>query len=464
MFSPFDTSLESLAAPDLERLRDVAEGWYVEYKSELSKAVDIAKSISALANTHGGWVFYGVMEKSKEESVAGSFPGIVATDADGSLQRIRQAVAQHMNPAAHFDARAVAGNGGSVGMDRVVICVRVPQSLAAPHVHSSGRIYRRVADGSEPAPENDRHLLEQLFRRADDLKKDFADWVGRDPEFSEGERKAPYLRLMLIADPWGDDLPWLETSVAKLKPMFAEPIGLVGSAPFDTIYTSSRGFVARQARNNDPHNLGLTWRLRESLVSDIYLPLNLHAAESPGLLLDVLRGYEQAERFIRLLQARSYSSPRVVDLNFVFGLLVGVVEIQRRLLAAAEWTKPYFVKARLLNVWRTVPFMDVDAILEGFEADGLPVCLDDVVTAPSGTDPETFQEISQMAEVNGEEARILLQALVMLVPIARAWGLPLELDRQMEPPLFQRLQEAGSRAMAVQARKAHERGEGARRV
>lgn len=464
MFSPFDTSLESLAAPDLERLRDVAEGWYVEYKSELSKAVDIAKSISALANTHGGWVFYGVMEKSKEESVAGSFPGIVAKDADASLQRIRQAVAQHMNPAAHFDARSVTGNGGSVGVDRVVICVRVPRSLAAPHVHSSGRIYRRVADGSEPVPENDRHLLEQLFRRADHLRKDFAGWVGRDPEFSEGERKAPYLRLMLIADPWGDELPWLETSVAKLKPMFAETTGLVGSAPFDTIYTSSRGFVARQTRNNDPHNLGLTWRLRESLVSDIYLPLNLHAADSPEWLLDVLRGYEQAERFVRLLQATSYSSPRVVDLNFVFSLLVGVVEIQRRLLAEANWTKPYFVKARLLNVWRTVPFLDVDAVLEGFEADGLPVCLDDVVTAPSGTDPETFQKVSQMAEVKGEEARILLQALVMFAPIARAWGLPLQLERQMEPPLFQRLQEAGSRATAVQVRKAHERGERARRV
>ena len=59
LFSPFDNQLESLSAPDLERLRDVAEGWYIEYKSEVSKAPDIAKSISALANTYGGWIFYG---------------------------------------------------------------------------------------------------------------------------------------------------------------------------------------------------------------------------------------------------------------------------------------------------------------------------------------------------------------------------------------------------------------------
>lgn len=463
MFSPFDNTLEILAAADLERLRDVAEGWYIEYKSELSKASDIAKSVSALANTYGGWVFYGVEEKSKAEPVAGSFPGIAEKDVDATLQRIRQAVAQHMNPAAHFDVRAVRGDGGSLAADRVVLCVRVPQSLAAPHVHASGRIYRRVADGSEPKAESDRHLLEQLFRRSDQLRKDFADWVDRDPEFSKAECKAPYLRLMMIADPWGDENPWLATSVAELKPLFARGTGLVGALPFDTIYTSSRGYVARQAIDNDPHNLGPTWRFRESLVSDVYVPLNLYDVDSPWRLIEHLEGYEQADRFITLLKTRQYSSPRVVDLNILFSALVGIVETQRRLLAKANWVKPYFVKARLLNVWRTVPFLDVDAVIDCFESDGLPVCLDGVVTTPTGSDPETFQKIEPMVDVESEEARILLQALVMLEPIARAWGLPPALERELDPPFFQRLQAAGTRAMQVQASKAHKKNEQPRR-
>ena len=434
----------------------MAEGWYVEYKSELSKAPDIAKSVSALANTYGGWIFYGVEEKSKAEPFAGAFPGIDAADADPALQRIRQAVAQQMNPAAHFDARAVAGDGVIFAADRVVICLRVPRSLAAPHVHTTGRIYRRVADGSEPKPENDRHLLDQLFRRSDDLRKEFAEWVDRDPELSRGEEKVPYLRLMMIADPWGDESPWLETNTAELKPLFAERPGVVSSVPFDVIYTSSRGYVARQG-GNDPHNLGLTWRFRESLVSDVYIPLTFHAVDSPWLLHDLLDGYEQADRFVELLEAKGYSSPRVVDLNLLFNVLVGVVEIQRRLLAKANWSKSYFVKARLLNVWRTVPFLDVDVVMDGFEADGLPVCLDGVVTAPSGGDPESFQEVQPMLDAQVEAARILLQALVVLEPIARAWGLPAVIERDLQPPMYERLQAAGIRGIEVQRRRLEER-------
>ncbi|MBL9070609.1 MAG: hypothetical protein JNM03_11550 [Sphingopyxis sp.] len=81
----------------------------------------------------------------------------------------------------------------------------MPQSLSAPHVHRSGQIYRRVADGSEPRPENDRYLLDQLFRRGDELRREFAEWVDRDPEFSKSEENIPFLRLMMICDPWREE-------------------------------------------------------------------------------------------------------------------------------------------------------------------------------------------------------------------------------------------------------------------
>ena len=40
-----------------------------------------------------------------------------------------------------------------------MVVVEIPQSRAAPHVHKDGRIYRRVADASEPKPETDRLSL-----------------------------------------------------------------------------------------------------------------------------------------------------------------------------------------------------------------------------------------------------------------------------------------------------------------
>lgn len=174
-YSPFGKELKDLEAANLLALRQAAEGWYIEYKREVPNAASIAKSISAFANTYGGWVFYNVKEKSKEDAVAGAFPGVPRADVDASLQRIRQAVAGQVNPSPHFDMKVLWGPCAEIGLaaDHAVICVQVAWSPAAPHVHKSGQIYRRVADGSEPRPEGDRFVLDQLFRRADDVRKQY---------------------------------------------------------------------------------------------------------------------------------------------------------------------------------------------------------------------------------------------------------------------------------------------------
>jgi hypothetical protein len=452
-YTPFQRPLEDLTADDLEQLKTTSEGWYVEYKREVPNASAVAKSISAFANTYGGWVFYGVDEVSKENPVAGAFPGIPVGEVDANLQRIRQAVAGHLDPAPHFDVKVLYGPSDiGLAADSGVICIRVPQSFTAPHVHRSGQIYRRVADGSEPKPENDRHLLDQLFRRSDELREDFEKWVNRDPEFSKGEEEAPYLRLMMVVDPWREEEPWLEIEEAELRDIFSVPSGLVSSVPFDTLYTSASGFIARQVNVNDPHNLGLTWRFRQSLASDVLIPLNFYSVDHRWRLIEQLEGYEQALPFIDMLERKNYASPRIVDLNLLFNLLVGVVEIQRRLLARAGWTRPFYVKAKLLNVWRTAPFLDIAAVLERFETFGLPMCLDQNVTSPPGTAPETFNEVSAFDDVKDEFARVLLQALTLFAPIARAWGLPGHLD-DVSPPYFTQLQQAGVRALKVQDRR-----------
>ncbi len=108
-YSPFDKDLKDLEAESLSILRQVSEGWYIEYKREVPNATSIAKSISAFANTYGGWLFFGVVERSKEDTVAGEFPGIAGVQIDASLQRIRQAAASHVNPAPHFDCKVLWG-------------------------------------------------------------------------------------------------------------------------------------------------------------------------------------------------------------------------------------------------------------------------------------------------------------------------------------------------------------------
>jgi hypothetical protein len=454
-YTPFGKELQALVVDDLENLKQASEGWYIEYKREIPNAKAIAKSISAFANTYGGWLFFGVQEGSKEHPVAGAFPGIPRTELDATLQRMRKAVAEHANPSPHFETKVLLGPCEKIGLskDRAVVCVRIPWSANAPHIHKSGVIYRRVSDASEPRPENDRFVLDQLWRRAEDFRREYEEWHNHDPEFSEGETEQPYVRLMLTADLWKDRDAWLDASIDEIRTILGATQGLMSAIPFDTVYTSAGGFVGRQLSGNNPHNLTLTWHLRRTLVSDVLIPLPLYTPSDPKVLLHEMHGYESIERFVSLLERYNHTSPRVVDLNYLFNILIGVAEIQKRLAARAAWKHSYFVKAKLLNAWRTTPFIDVSTILDNFERYGPPMCLDSNVTSPLGTDPNTFIEISDYTKVDSEHTRILIQSVLIFSPIARALGIPTGLDYDKEGQFneyYEALQQAGRRAIEFQ--------------
>jgi hypothetical protein len=456
-YSPFDKDFKDLQPADLLQLKQASEGWYIEYKREVPNALAIAKSISALANTYGGWLFLGVAEESKENSVAGEFPGIARSELDGVLQRIRKSVADLLSPAAHYEVSSLLGPVDAIGLaeDRAVICVSVPRSMSAPHIHKSGVIYRRVADASEPRPENDRFVLDQLWRRSDELRKQYRDWHESDPEFSDQERHMPYIRLMFIADKWNDRDVWIGSDDQAVRDAMSATKGIVGAMPFDTVHTSADGYVGRQLIGNDVQNLTITWRLRRNLTSDIYIPLTLYQCSSIEELRLQLNGYQYAGQYIQMLSKHRTSALRVVDLNFLFSAMIGVIEVQRRLCSLAGWTEPYHYKARLLNAWRTTPFVDVESIIDGFQKFGPPINLDSKTSSPRGTDPESFFQISDFAELTLEEARIYVQATMLFYPVALAFGIPGldSFEDASKPPYFERLVDAGRRAAAVQQRR-----------
>lgn len=73
-FNPFNTELEDLEGHHLSTLKNVAEGWFMEYKREMILQKDIAKQLSGFANQYGGWLIFGIDEN--ENRMAGSFRGI----------------------------------------------------------------------------------------------------------------------------------------------------------------------------------------------------------------------------------------------------------------------------------------------------------------------------------------------------------------------------------------------------
>lgn len=459
-FSPFKKSFNNLETEDLAVLKSVTEGWYIEYKQEIPNAQSIAKSISALANSYGGWVFYGVKEESKENSVAGVYIGIDSNDVDAALQKIRQAVAGLMNPSCHYEVRALYGPCEEIGLKKssAIICVAVPQSIEAPHVHNKGSIYRRIADGSEPVPETDRHMIEKMFQRSKDTLDWYKRWIDTDPELSEDEKNSSHLRIMITPNPWMMPRPEFTLDIDNVREALNVTDGRASYLPFDTIYPSANGIVARQCNGDDPTVSRITWNIEKDLTSDIAIPLNWFKGTTDEIH-EYIADYDFADVFISLLQESKTQYAHVVNLNYVFLILLSVIGSQRALQRNAGWPLDFHIKVKLLNVWRSIPFLDIDYFIRHIETHGIPVCLTEHCTSPPGSHPDTFVLIKDHPDESHEQKIITVQTLWAFMPIAEAFGIPLkhmikkEHSRQDdgEPKEFfyDKLTEAGIRSVKI---------------
>jgi hypothetical protein len=376
-------------------------------KNRNRKLLHLQSAISAFANTYGGWLFLGVREESKGNPVAGSFPGLSKEIVDSVLQRMRKSATDHLNPTPHFEIKVLRGHCQEIGLseNHAVICVSIPRSSSAPHIHKEGRIYRRVSDASEPKPENDRFVLDQLWHRADEIKQYHKDWYEHDPEFSEYEKQLPYIRLMLIADTWLERDVVVDAGADTIRNIFSKNLDKGITIPFDTVYTTADGFIARQLKDNDPQNLLLTWRLRFNLESDVIIPLPISKISSTDQLEFFLNGYEHANIFTKRINQYPFSSLRIVDLNHFFAILSGVAWIQEQLCKLAKWSEGYFYKIKLLNSWRTVPYIDSNMIIQQFYKIGLPMCMDSVTSFPYGTDPDRYSDVPIFEDIKTSEEK-----------------------------------------------------------
>ena len=455
-YSPFDRPITDLHPADLAILTSVSEGWYVDYKRDLIGAGAMAKAVSAFANTYGGWLFLGVRERSKDDPVAGEFPGLSNKDVDVAQQRLRQSAAEHVNPTLFFQTKVLRGPCVEIGLAEgaSVVVVEIPQSQTATHIHRDGRIYMRVADSSEPKHETDRFLLDQLWRRAEPIRKMTREWIEQDPEFSEAEDEKPYLRLLLCVDPWRQPEATLDKPLSEIRAiMNGQEPNLPSSVPFDTVYTTAGGFIARQVRNNDPHNYTLTWRMRRDLRCEMVVPLPFY---EPGSLDDLrfeLDGYQHQERFMEILEKHGHRQPRVADLNLVVNALIGTVSQYGRLLRLAGSKRQFHVKARVLNAWRIVPFIDAEIILHEFDQHEVPMIMDSTVTVPDGYEPDSFVVIEEDDTGNREGMDAAVQAFSVFQLVAIAFGFS-AVDRTDSPEdrttRCAELLATGARAMKVQ--------------
>ena len=255
LYRPFDKALNDVAPDDLAQLRNVHEGWYVEYKQEVIRERDLAKSLSSFANQYGGWLFLGVKE-DRTTHAADSFPGIPDAELAVAEQSLRNASKDLLHPPVFYNLRNFSGPIESIGLKRghSIITVHIPEGPDSPYIHNDGRVYRRVGDASQPTHITDRSTFDLLAQRGERARSRLADRILWIPIVSQAEERQPFVHFTIMSDPYEVMGHWYDGSFTNFSTIMK---GF--RLPFDNIFSTSEGYIARQVKSGDPYYRGFTW-------------------------------------------------------------------------------------------------------------------------------------------------------------------------------------------------------------
>ena len=425
-YTPFDVDLYDVTESHLSGLRNVAEGWFVEYKSEVPKPRALARSLASFANRHGGWLFLGVQENSRDNTAA-SFRGLRDTDVPDVVEQLRNAAKDLIQPTAPFFHHTLRGplSGIDLQSERSIVIVRVPEGASPPYVHNDGRIYIRTGDSSSPVFANDRTTLDLLHRKAENKAAMLEDLIYRSPAASEAEKNTTYINLALCSDPFQVLGHWYSGSFTEFATVMKD-----SPLPFDNIYTSQDGFVARQTFGNERYKRLFTWEFSRTCNSFVTVPLSTLQVpptrfDGSFYYLDEWSQYDNGEEFVSRLAEKDLRFTRILNLNMLVTLIGGIIARHCSLAGLARVKGPFYVKARIENAWRVVPFIDTSEYVSHIETFGVPVVQDSDLTAPLGDWPEGFIAIPELGQDSSEnKGAIDKTAIVTWIAIMEALGIP----------------------------------------
>ena len=433
-FTPFDKKLGDLLASDLEGLTDVSEGWYVEYKSELPGPRNLAKTLASFANQYGGWLFLGV-DQSPGLLTARAFPGFANERIPQVLESVRNAAKDIVRPQVDYQIRALEGPIDKMGLpsNRSVVVVYVAEGSNTPYIHNDGKIYIRIGDSSSPIPATDKATFDLLYKRGEDRRSYLKALVERSQELSvEEEESQSYLRLYVLSDPYQTLGHWYDGTHSEFAATMSEI-----SLPLDNVYSSTDGFIARQVGHRDPYNRLFTWEFSRQCNSYVTIPMpTLPVLQKSDAFfvndVDAMwKPYSVGPRFMSRLVSKGLTSSRILNLNILASLILVIISRHRRLVGQVNVKGPFFIKARIENVWRAIPFVDLDAYMAHVERFDFPVVQTSTIMTPAGTALETFIVSPESEHVPSEcDKTVDAGAAGTWLAILRALGIPDDLVAQ----------------------------------
>lgn len=431
-FEPFSCQFDDISDSDIYKLKSINEGWYIEYKGSMVGTKVIAKSVSSFANTYGGYLFFGVQEKSKSEAVAGAFPGLESSRLSEFLQLIRQSIKEHLHPTPHFDIKVVHGPSALLefSADRCIIVVRVPRSADTPHVHSSGCVFKRVGDSSEPVSIKDQGELRELHERGERLDRFWNRWIEEKPQLLAHEGNITTVRIMLTADPRNTRPDWPNINMTQFKSLLKDDGSAPFNIPFDNFFIAPRGFVARQVMDNQPVNTLLTFALTSDFRSEFIIPARHYKLRYLYEEKGHFSRYRYLQEFVSHLRKCDWDETWIIDLTQLYTIVGAIVAIQGRLAEHFDWHDTLYARVEVENALGLYPFFDIEEYLTYILGNGLPLSLRKHVAFPErqgahGFLPYSFnKELSIENSLSAAEVEVYSQSTVLFGMLCMCFGIP----------------------------------------
>ncbi len=249
-FNPFSKKCSKLTSSDIEKLveNSVAEGWFVEYKEQPVSTLRTAHSIASFANSEGGWYILGI--KADEDNVAVEIAGFSIEDFKKPKERLRDVVKSKISPTPFFESKLVTLKNG-----RVILVAHIPRGDETPYVTSDGRIYRRVNEGSDPIPEQDRYSIQKLFERGSE-RRNFIERFCDNPfamSVAQSEAAQSFLEAYFLTQPvnrFEINKFYDESKFQKIFKAFSSPtrflrIEATGHIKFNYMQSSTDSYIVR---------------------------------------------------------------------------------------------------------------------------------------------------------------------------------------------------------------------------
>ena len=382
-YNPFNKPLDELTADDLNVLinNEVTEGYWIEYKSEFQESKKISKSIASFANTFGGWYLVGV-KADKTKNVATDICGFSLTDIPDPIAKLRDSIKSNIDPIPVFHPKLI-----DIGSGRATLIVQIPDNQNTPFINRNGRIYRRVGDSSDPVPENNRNVVDRLVDNGRELVKQFADFCRDERTFSKAEEEQSWVNIFLSPYPLGaierydmlstdgiENLIQLSQSPIKIHFDDTQEIGS-GNLPFNSGQIGVGSVILRQVEPSKIAFNSLTAELFADGRAKFFVPLRIMMPVLEEANIQQLKSTQVRQALERIAASdRDHSSTllRFFDIRQLWAIIINLLNFYQKWYGEALEQNNVQVSITMENIWRLVPFCDMDEWGTHVQKFGLP--------------------------------------------------------------------------------------------